>query len=37
MKRTRQETKKGRGYRSPSVRREHGSRGTQLIKRKKLS
>ena len=29
--------KKGRGYRSPSVRREHGSRGTQLIKRKKLS
>ena len=29
--------KKGRGYRSPSVRREHGSRGAQLIKRKKLS
>ena len=29
--------KKGRGYRIPSVRREHGSPGTQLIKRKKLS
>ena len=31
------EDKKGRGYRIPSVRREHGSPGTQLIKRKKLS